>query len=372
MTDRDKSDADTEATNSGSTDSGASGLEASAQGASAYETAGEATPVHAESGAPVDPGTADDSPPANGREEFAEEPVEDTPPTAAPAVKRKRRAAARDDSPPVPIDDDLIEPAGADLVAKNKRAQAGDPAGMAWPDDAADDDAPVKVYKPKRNAIIALAVLSAIMLALSGLGFSQDGATIQKSYSPAQMQVLVSSLEKDKVRSFSDAETKSLAAAWTDQGLRLDPTPEQLSTLITSKYPDKPVTAKQVSDTLEKNKVTLKLPTVESLDSSIRTQSLIFLAVGLAGLVSAFFYFRGAKWARLVGMVVSGLVVVMWLMQVLNGALSLPVIVVLLAGAVSFFLLLRGRLTPPRGGAAPAGPGGFGGLGALFRPRPRP
>lgn len=257
---------------------------------------------------------------------------------------------------------------------------------IAYPSGGTDDDvaAPVTIA-PKKAAWIALAVLGVIMLIMMGFGLSQDGKSLQASYPPAQVTVTSQALTKEKIGpKYTQAEITKAGENWKDQGVTVDPSAEQMASALNSVNSDKQVTADDVSKALKANKVSLKLPTVESLQKSITIQTIIFAVLGLASLVAAWFYRQGAAWARILGMVASGIVTLMFVMQVLQGTLSLPLIVIVIAGAAAFVLTMKGRLKAPialAGRGGPRAPGGFGGMGGgiggglfgnLFRPRPRP
>lgn len=262
---------------------------------------------------------------------------------------------------------------------------------ISYPSNGADDEtaAPVTL-PPKQAAWIALTVLGLIMLIMMGFGISQDGKSLQASYPPAQVTVTGQALAKEKIGpKYTTAEITKAGENWKAKGVTVDPSADQMAAALNSVNSDKQVSADDVSKALKANKVSLKLPTVESLQKSITIQTIIFAVLGLAALVAAWFYRQGAAWARILGMLASGIVTLMFVMQVLQGTLSLPLIVIVIAGAAAFIFTMKGRLKQPiaiagRGGPrAPGGFGGFGGLGGggmggggllggLFRPRPRP
>lgn len=245
---------------------------------------------------------------------------------------------------------------------------------IAWPKDK-DDDATetAQTFAPKKAAWVALGVLALIMFAMAGIGLSQDAKALQRSYLPVQAQVTAQVLEKDKVVNYTKDETTKAAQRWADQGVTVAPTAAQMADALNAVVSDnKKVTEKQVSDSLKKNKVNLTVPTVDELNSSIRTQTIIFGVVALAAVAAAYFYRQGASWARMLGMFVAGLVTIMFVMQVVNGSLSALTLAIVLSGGAAFFFLMKGRLVAPApiGGGRPGGAGG-GIFGSLFRPRPR-
>ncbi|MEO6957686.1 MAG: hypothetical protein ABI137_13160 [Antricoccus sp.] len=262
---------------------------------------------------------------------------------------------------------------------------------IAYPSNGADDEAAAPaVIAPKQAAWIALTILGLIMLVMMGFGISQDGKALQASYPPAQVTVTGQALAKEKIGpKFTDAEITKAGENWKAKGVTVDPSADQMAAALNSVNSEKQVTAADVSKALAANKVSLKLPTVDSLQKSILIQTVIFALLGVASLVAAWFYRQGAAWARLLGMLASGIVTLMFVMQVLQGTLSLPLIVIVIAGAAAFVFTMKGRLKERvviAGRGGPRSPGGFGGfggmggggmgggglLGGLFRPRPRP
>ncbi|PRZ32757.1 hypothetical protein CLV47_12630 [Antricoccus suffuscus] len=257
-----------------------------------------------------------------------------------------------------------------DVPREPSKDELGD--SVVYPADAAEaeDDGP-QTFAPKKSAWIALAVLALIMFTMTGLGLSQNSKDLQSSYVPVQVTVTAQVLKKDKVVNYTDSETKKAADKWKSMGTTITPTAAQMAEVLNASVGDKKqVTEKQVADSLKKNKVTLTIPTIKELDSSIRTQTIIFGIVGLAAAAAAYFYRQGANWARMLGMFVSGLVTIMFVMQVVNGSLSIIVVAIVLSGGAAFFFLMKGRLVAPVpiGGGRPGGAGGI--FGSLFRPRP--
>lgn len=246
---------------------------------------------------------------------------------------------------------------------------------LLWPgeEDEIESKEPIP---PSRRALIALGILGVVMFVLAGIVFGQNAATAQKQYSVAQVNVMVELLKKEKI-TFTTAQTTKMGEAWRDQGVNIDPTASQLRDLVTAQVPDKKVTEANIQTQIDKNKTEagqspLRMPTANEIESSFRTQALIFAGLGLVVALAAFIYFRRNKWGRILGMFASGLITVMYLMQLVSGAVSLPVIVVTLAGAAAFWFTLQGRLMPltPRPGGM-GGNGFGGGLAGLFRPKPR-
>ncbi len=258
-----------------------------------------------------------------------------------------------------------------DIPREPSKDELGD--SISYPQNAgeAEADAP-QTFAPKKPAWIALGVLALIMFTMTGLGLSQDAKDLQSSYVPVQVTVTAQVLGKDKVVNYTDSETKKAADKWKSMGTTVTPSAAQMADVLNASVGDgKQVTEKQVADSLKKNKVTLTIPTIQQLDSSIRTQTIIFGVVGLAAAAAAYFYRQGANWARMLGMFVSGLVTIMFVMQVVNGSLSIIVVAIVLSGGAAFFFLMKGRLVAPVaiGGGRPGG-GAGGILGSLFRPRP--
>jgi hypothetical protein len=140
-------------------------------------------------------------------------------------------------------------------------------------------------------------------------------------------------------------------------------THETVAEALNSAKPDS-VTAAQVEDLLAEKKASYQ--TTEGLEKSLRSQIILFAVTGGLMALGTVFYQRGKSWARFIGMFVAGFIAVMYVMQVVQGALNIPGLAITFASVAAFYFFMKGRLEDPPVGVRG---GGFGGLGSLFQPR---
>ncbi|WP_153504464.1 hypothetical protein [Cumulibacter manganitolerans] len=237
---------------------------------------------------------------------------------------------------------------------------------LAWP--AGADDAPVAAsatkYPPSRPAVIAGAILAAVLLALAILAAFQDPKSYMSEINKQQIAGVAQVLKDEKVADYTSAEIKTAQQSFADEGATRDMTNESAAAALNAGKPDS-VTAGQIKDVLAEKKA--QFQTVEALQSGLRSQIILFTLTGLLMAAGTLFYQRGKAWARYIGMFVSGFIAVMYVMQVVQGALNIPGIVITLAAIAAFYFFMKGRLEDPP--APRPGGGGFGGFGSLFAPR---
>lgn len=230
--------------------------------------------------------------------------------------------------------------------------------------DETSGTAAVVTYPPSKAAVIASALLAAVLLALSVLAFTQDPKDYMSDINHQQVGGLAKLLEDEKVASYSDDEVKAAQEAFKDAGAERDMTNENAAEALNSAKPDS-VTADQIGDLLKEKET--RFQTLENLKSGLRSQIIMFAVAGVLMAVAAVFYQRGKVWARFLGMFVAGFVAVLYVTQVVQGALNIPGLVITLAAVAAFYFLMKGRLED-RPVAAGGRPGGLG-FGSLFTPR---
>ena len=256
------------------------------------------------------------------------------------------------DGPTEPSKYELDASSGSDVPPSAPALDTVDPAA-----------APIK---PKMSAVVMLGMLAVIMAAFGFIGLQQNAQTIYDGYNPAQIQAMAKLLADADVRSYTDDEIAAVKEIWATED-HPSPSDQELADAFnqgTNASGDDVITAEDVNKVLEDAGGSLDLPSRESIESSLRTQVLIYFGVFVFAAVSAYFYFRGKSWARATGMFVSGVVAIMWGMQAMQSGF-IPLLVIIAAiGAVTFYLLLKGRLEPVGSGT--------GGFGQFWAPKPRP
>lgn len=267
-------------------------------------------------------------------------------------------------------DDVPREPSKAELddaIRANGERQDGEPA------PAAIEEAPARAsYPPSKPAVIAGAILSALMLGLMILAWTQQPKDYMPEINRQQIEGVARVLEDQDVADYTNDEVKAAQEAFADAGSGRDMTSETAAQALNTAKPDS-VTAVEIDDVLSEAKASFQ--TLEGLESGLRSQIILFAVTGALMALGTVLYQRGKAWARYIAMFVSGFVAVMYIMQVLQGALNIPGIVIVLASVAAFYLFMKGRLDDPpaaRPRAGGMGGGGGGLLGSLFAPKPRP
>ena len=278
------------------------------------------------------------------------------------AAMKDRASTSRDDA----VDADVADDAEVS-AAKRDADPLGADDDLAWPEG--DDDVPVAAasttHAPSRPAIIAGAILAAILLALAILAAFQDPKSYMGEINKQQVAGVAQVLKTEKIAEYTSDQVKAAQQAFADAGATRDMTNESVAQALNSAKADS-VSADQVKDVLAKKKA--QYQTIESLQSGLRSQIILFTVTGLLMAAATVFYQRGKTWARFIGMFVSGFIAVMYVMQVVQGSLNIPGIIITLAAVAAFYFFMKGRLDDPP--VARAG-GGMGGLGGLFTPRGR-
>lgn len=292
-------------------------------------------------------------------------------------------------------DDVPREPSGAeidDAMRANGRSNDADPIEPDTGDDAdvrgnldefnnRDDDgfpaapevsgaAPARVtYPPSKPAVIAGAILSALMLGLMILAWTQEPKSYMPDINHQQIEGVARVLEDQDVADYTSDEVKAAQEAFANGGSGRDMTGETAAQALNTAKPDS-VTAAEIDDVLSEAQASFQ--TLEGLESGLRSQIILFAVTGALMALGTVLYQRGKVWARYIGMFVSGFVAVMYIMQVLQGALNIPGIIIVVASVAAFYFFMKGRLDEAPAARAGGGAGrAGGGLGSLFAPRPR-
>ena len=92
----------------------------------------------------------------------------------------------------------------------------------------------------------------------------------------------------------------------------------------------------QVEDLLVEKKASYQ--TTEGLEKSLRSQIILFAVTGGLMALGTVFYQRGKPWARFIGMFVAGFIAVMYVMQVVQGALNIPGLAITFASVAAIDL----------------------------------
>lgn len=268
--------------------------------------------------------------------------------------------------------DDAMRTDG-DVDAARRGELAPDAAGRGPGDlsaaPAVEDAAPARVtYPPSKAAVIAGALLSALMLGLMILAWTQQPREYMPEYNRLQIQGVAQLLEDQDVAEYTGDEVTAAQQAFADAGNDRNMTSESAAQALNSAKPDS-VTPADIDDVLAEAEASFQ--TLEGIESNLRSQIILFAVAGGLLALAVVFYQRGKVWARFVAMFVSGFTAVMYVMQVLQGALNILGLVIVVVSAATFYLFMKGRLDEPPA-ARPRGGAGGGGLSSLFAPRPKP
>lgn len=279
---------------------------------------------------------------------------------------------------PEPEDDVLREPSRAELDeairARAERAQADDRADRAEDDAAEQADAlpvapeaydepyePVR-REPSRGAVIAGAILAALLLGLTILAFTQDPRSYMTDINREQIAGVARVVEDQDIAEYNADEVRAAQEAWAAAGSDRDMTSDTAAQALNAARPDS-INAGQIDDAL--GEIGAQFQTLQNLEDGLRSQTILFAVTGGLAALATVFYQRRQTWARVVGMFVSGFVAVMYVMQVVQGALNIPGMLLVVASVSAFYLFMKGRLDDPM----PARAGGGLGLGGSFGPR---
>lgn len=271
-------------------------------------------------------------------------------------------------------DADALE-AGDDLDGARRvdaDADADDSFAAAPIAPAVNDAAPVRTkYPPSKAAVIAGAILAALMLGLMILAWTQEPKEYMPEYNRLQIQGVAQLLEDQDVAEYTSDEVTAAQEAFADAGNDRDMTSESAAQALNIAKPDS-VNATEIDEVLAEAEASFQ--TIEGIESNLRSQIILFAVTGGLMALGAVFYQRGKIWARFVGMFVAGFTAVMYIMQVLQGALNILGMIIVIVSAAAFYLFMKGRLDEhpaarPRGDGG-GRPGGL--LSTIFAPRPKP
>lgn len=235
---------------------------------------------------------------------------------------------------------------------------------LAWPEGVDDEPvAPVK-HAPSKAAVIAGGILAALLLGLAILASTQDPKSYMPDINKQQVAGVAALLKDEKIAEYTDDQVKAAQKSFAEGGAGRNMTSESAADALNVAKPDS-VTAKEIKDILAKKKTNFQ--TVDGLNSGLRSQIILFAVTGALMALGTVFYQRGKVWARFIGMFVAGFIAVMYIMQIVQGALNIPGMVISLAAVAAFYFFMKGRLEDPP--VRPAGAGGGGLLGGMFAPR---
>lgn len=253
-------------------------------------------------------------------------------------------------------------PAGSG-AGEDKAELRADAAGEDVP--VAPDEAPARAsYPPSKAAVIAGTILSALMLALAILAWTQEPRSYMPEVNRQQIEGVARILEDQDVADYTADEVQVAQEAFAADGADRDMTSETVAQALNTAKPDS-VDAAEIDDILTEAEASFQ--TLEGLQSGLRSQIVLFALTGGLMAVGTVFYQRGKAWARYVAMFVSGFVAVMYIMQVLQGALNIPGMIITAASVAAFYMFMKGRLDEPPAARARGGAGG--GFAGLFAPR---
>lgn len=232
-----------------------------------------------------------------------------------------------------------------------------------------DEQPPARArYAPSKSAVIAGSILSALMLGLMILAWAQEPRSYLPEINRQQVEGVARILEDQDIAEYTDDQVSAAQDAFADAGSDRDMTSETAAQALNTAKPDS-VTPDEIEDVLTEAKASFQ--TLEGLESGLRSQIILFAISGVLMAVGTVLYQRGKIWARYIAMFVSGFIAVMYIMQVLQGALNIPGIIIVVASVAAFYMFMKGRLDEAPA-ARTRGAGG-GGLSSLFAPRsPRP
>lgn len=263
--------------------------------------------------------------------------------------------------------DDPVEAADDVTAYDDARHADADDSFPAAP--VADGTAPVRAkYPPSKAAVIAGAILAALMLGLMILAWTQEPRDYMPEYNRLQIEGVAQLLEDQDVAEYTADEVTTAQQAFADAGNDRDMTSESAAQALNTAQPDS-VNAAEIDDVLAEAEASFQ--TIEGIQDNLRSQIILFAVTGGLLALAVVFYQRGKVWARFVGMFVAGFTAVMYIMQVLQGALNILGLIIVITSAAAFYLFMKGRLDDHPATRARAGTGG-GLLGSIFAPRQKP
>ncbi|GAB3293028.1 hypothetical protein EK0264_11960 [Epidermidibacterium keratini] len=234
---------------------------------------------------------------------------------------------------------------------------------LAAPPVAADETAERKAVPPSKWAMIFLGGLAALLLAFGILSLTQDAKALHRSIMPQQVAVVSQLLEKNDGPKLSQEQLKTAQDNWVENGDVNDPSGANLAPVInqaTGASGDDEVTAERIDTLVKDNEVNLTW-TMDEVQSMLNRQVAMFLIGGAVAAIALIFYRQRKGWARILGMFISGLAGIMFLMQVIQGGLNIFALLLTVAGIGAFYFLMKGRLDE--------GPPQRMGFGNMFSPR---
>ncbi|WP_106848798.1 hypothetical protein [Blastococcus sp. Marseille-P5729] len=286
---------------------------------------------------------------------------------------------ANDDIPREPSRQELDEAMSADADRPDD-AYATDVRGT----DAADDDllaappapeedltgAPVLTKRPpSKPAVIAGGILAALLLGLALLATTQSPREFLPEVNKQMVAGVANLLEEEDVAEYTDDEVEAAQQAYADAGGDRNMNDENVADALNSAKPES-ITAAEIQEARDKHNA--NYASLEQMESQLRSQMILFAVTGALMALATVFYQRGKSWARYIGMFVAGFVAVMYVMQVVQGALNIPGLVITVASVAAFYFFMKGRLEDPPPGMTGGGFAGFGGMFAPRGPRNRP
>lgn len=298
----------------------------------------------------------------------ADDPADDgtRPPRSDDATSMPREDAAN-----VPVDDQASEdktsaPREPSKYELDERS-AKDSEDLAAPPVADGEAAERKAVPPSKWAMIFLGALAALLLGFGILSLTQDAKALHKSIMPQQVAVAAKYVADDGGPKLSESQLKEAQENWVKNGDVNDPSGENLAPIINQAAGasgDDAATPEQIDKLVEDNKVNLTW-TLEDVQSMLNRQVAMFLIGGAIAAIALIFYRQRKSWARIVGMFISGLAGIMFLMQIIQAGINIFALLLTVAGIGAFYFLMKGRLD--------SGPSQRVGFGNMFSPRrPRP
>lgn len=244
---------------------------------------------------------------------------------------------------------------------------ANDSEDLAAPPVADDEAAERKAVPPSKWAMIFLGALAALLLGFGILSLTQDAKALHKSIMPTQVEYVAKLLAQNDGPKLSESQLKEAQENWVKNGDVNDPSGENLAPIINQAAGasgDDAATPEQIDKLVEDNKVNLTW-TLEDVQSMLNRQVAMFLIGGAIAAIALIFYRQRKSWARIVGMFISGLAGIMFLMQIIQAGINIFALLLTVAGIGAFYFLMKGRLEE--------GPSQRVGFGNMFSPRrPRP
>lgn len=295
---------------------------------------------------------------------------------AAHDAQSSGASPARFDTPHEPSKHELdeamagdVDRADADRIETDRADRTDDNLLAAPPAPDLDEPAVAPALAkrpPSKPAVIAGGILAALLLGLAILAMTQSPREFLPEVNKQMVAGVANLLEEEDVAEYTDDEVEAAQQAYADAGGDRNMNDENVADALNSAKPDS-VTVDEIKEARDKHKA--NYASLEQMESQLRSQIILFAVTGGLMALATVFYQRGKSWARYIGMFVAGFVAVMYVMQVVQGALNIPGLVITLASVAAFYFFMKGRLEDPRPGMTG---GGFGGMFAPRGPRNRP